>query len=98
MTLSDKRLAPLQELIAEAAARGPIAIRWTIARKIAVVEAIRVSRLSRDGALTVFGLSDEELRSWEARHLAYGAKGLQATCFQDYRVQPAADRPIGTAG
>jgi len=52
MTLSDKRLAPLQELIAETAARGPAAIRWTIARKIAVVEAIRVSRLSRDGLCT----------------------------------------------
>jgi hypothetical protein len=65
---------------------------------MAVVEAIRSSRLSRDDALTVFGLSDEELRSWEARCLAYGAKGLRATRFQDYRVQPAADPPIGTAG
>ena len=97
MTLSDKRLAPLQELIAEAA-RDPIAIRWTSARKMVVVEAICSSRLSRDDALTVFGLSDEELRSWEARCLAYGAKGLRATRFQDYRVQPAADHSIDTTG
>jgi Protein of unknown function (DUF1153) len=96
--LSNAWLATLPELIAEAAARGPAAIRWTAFRKELVVKAIHSRQLSHDVALTVFGLSDEELRSWEARYLAYGARGLKATRIQDYRAPAATDLPIGVAG
>jgi hypothetical protein len=87
MTSSDEWLASLPEMIAEAVARGPTAVRWTIARKMTVIEAIRFGRLSRSRALTVFGLSDEELRSWEGRYLADGVRGLKATRIQHYRRQ-----------
>ena len=96
--MSNAWLETLPELIAEAAARGPAAIRWTAFRKELVVKAIHSRQLSHDVAFTVFGLGDEELRSWEARYLAHGAKGLKATRIQLYGAPAAADRPIGAAG
>ena len=52
-------------------------IRWTAARKAAVVKAIGSGVLPRADALDRYALSDDELTSWEARHATRGLSALK---------------------
>jgi hypothetical protein len=51
--------------------------RWTAQRKAAVVFAVRLGSLSREGALQAYSISEEELATWEDRFEVDGLGGLQ---------------------
>lgn len=52
-------------------------VRWTAARKAAVVKAIGSGDLPRAEALNRYGLTEDELTSWEARHATRGLNALK---------------------
>lgn len=65
-------------------------LRWVASRKESVVLAVRHGLLSRKSALERYGLSDEELDSWDSALNSYGSRALKATQVQNYR-QPRGD-------
>lgn len=60
--------------------------RWVVRRKAAVLAAIRGGDLTIEEACRRYGLSEEELLSWQRAFDAYGLPGLRATRLQTYRV------------
>lgn len=56
--------------------------RWVASRKRIVVEAISSGLIARSTALERYGLSDEELSTWENDFAAHGADGLKVTLQQ----------------
>lgn len=59
--------------------------RWVVRRKAAVLAAIRGGDLTIEEACRHYGLSEEELLSWQRAFDAYGLPGLRATRLQSYR-------------
>lgn len=59
--------------------------RWVASRKAAVVRAVESELISRDEALKIYGLSDEELDSWHLAVEQHGESALKATTVQRYR-------------
>lgn len=59
--------------------------RWVTRRKAEVVAAVTGGLLSRDEALSRYGLSEEEYVAWERLYREHGHKGLRATRIQKYR-------------
>lgn len=59
--------------------------RWVASRKAAVVRAVTHGLLSRDEALELYDLSEEELDAWCAAVARYGETALRATAAQRYR-------------
>ena len=59
--------------------------RWTVARKAAVVLAVRRGVLTLDEARRRYMLSPEEFAAWERAIDRHGIYGLRATRFQVYR-------------
>ena len=53
--------------------------RWITHRKAEVVAAIRRGLISREEACIRYGISSEELLSWEERLEQHGMRGLRAT-------------------
>ncbi len=64
----------------------PDTVRWVKSRKAAVVRAIRDGRLTRESACQMYGLSLEEVESWERLALRYGDNALKATAIKRYRA------------
>ena len=64
--------------------------RWVASRKAAIVRAVAVGLLSREKALETYGLTEEELQSWEEAILRHGEAALRTTALQKYR-QPEVD-------
>jgi hypothetical protein len=70
----------------------PGVTRWTPQRKLDVVKAIEDGRLNREIAINAYGLSEEELASWE-RLADIGSipqhryKALRTTRLQIYRTR-----------
>jgi len=60
--------------------------RWTMYRKAAVLEALRSGALTVAEAAERYGLSVEELRSWERDFERYGVHGLRTTRVRIYRA------------
>ena len=56
--------------------------RWVTRRKAEVIAAIRGGLITRDEVCTRYGISDEELRSWEGLFDQHGMRGLKATLLQ----------------
>lgn len=56
--------------------------RWVASRKAAVVRAVEAGLVSREGALETWGLSDEELASWEGAVRVHGVAALRATALR----------------
>jgi len=74
--------------------------RWVVRRKAEVVAGVRAGLLTVEAALRRYGLSEDELQSWE-RHLdKFGTKGLRVTRTQHYRAaDPGAQAPpVSQAG
>jgi hypothetical protein len=67
--------------------------RWTIRRKAALLEAVRSGMLSLEKASQRYGLSLEELGTWERDFDRYGVYGLRATRLQIYRLVGSNSRP-----
>lgn len=64
----------------------PDTVRWVKSRKAAVVRAIRDGRLTRESACQMYGLSLEEVESWERLASRYGDNALKATAIKRYRA------------
>lgn len=82
-TLSDGSVLTLADL-------PPPDTRWVASRKAAVVGAVAHGLVTRDEALRRYGLTQEELASWEAAVDLHGTKALKVTALQKYR-QPKVD-------
>lgn len=63
----------------------PDTVRWVKSRKAAVVRAIREGSLTRESACAMYGLSIEEVASWERLASRYGDNALKATAIKRYR-------------
>lgn len=63
----------------------PNTVRWVKSRKAAVVHAVQEGRISREDACRRYGLSAEELQSWEDLVLKFGDNALKATAIKLYR-------------
>ena len=59
--------------------------RWSMQRKAKVVVGVRTGLLTVEDACQRYGLSVEELASWQRLIDKYGVRGLKATKVQDYR-------------
>jgi len=59
--------------------------RWVASRKAAIVKAVTYGLLARDAALEDYGLSDDELTSWEEAVGSHGEAALRTTALQRYR-------------
>lgn len=59
--------------------------RWVASRKAAVVRAVAAGLVTRDWAIGTYGLSEDEMASWEAAVRQYGEEALKATRVQRYR-------------
>ncbi len=76
-------------------------VRWVPRRKVQVVCAVRGGVISRQEACDRYGLSDEELFSWERLLDDHGLRALHATKTQHYRQAATSadeDAPSSTAG
>ncbi len=62
-------------------------VRWVARRKADVVAAVRGGLLSVDQACARYGLSEEELTSWQDLVDAYGLQGLRTTKANHYRAK-----------
>jgi transposase-like protein len=75
--------------------------RWVPRRKAQVVCAVRGGVISRQEACDRYGISDEELFSWESLLGDHGLRALHVTKTQRYRQAANSvdqDAPSSTAG
>lgn len=63
----------------------PRRTRWVASRKAIVVNAVRHRLITRDDALTRYGLTGEELDSWCDAVDRHGIGALRVTALQKYR-------------
>ena len=66
---------------------------WTVRRKAAVVEAVRIGMISVQEACLRYGLTIEEFLSWQRTIEQHGIPGLRATRVGIYR-----DKGLGKGG
>ncbi|CUH62484.1 hypothetical protein TG4357_00134 [Thalassovita gelatinovora] len=59
--------------------------RWVASRKAAVVRGVLYGLISKDDAMSRYGLSDEEFREWTLAMSTYGEHALKATTLKRYR-------------
>ena len=59
--------------------------RWVASRKAAVVRGVLYGLIPQGEALKMYGLSDEEFRSWIAAVADHGEDALKTTRLKDYR-------------
>jgi len=82
-----KRLCPIARHLRRMAIElpPPNTKRWTVRRKAAVVEAVRIGMISLLEACLSYGLSVEEFLSWQRAVEQHGIHGLRVTRLQIYR-------------
>ena len=59
--------------------------RWTVRRKVTVVEAVRGGLMPIDEACGLYSISVDEFLAWERDLDRYGVPGLRTTRYQIYR-------------
>ncbi len=59
--------------------------RWVASRKAQVVKAVACGLITLNQAKRLYGLSDEEYKSWENAVRVHGPDALKATALQRYR-------------
>ena len=59
--------------------------RWVASRKAAVVRGVLYGLIPQAEALKIYGLSEEEFRSWIAAVADHGEDALKATRLKNYR-------------
>lgn len=59
--------------------------RWVASRKAAVVRGVVYGLISKDEALTRYGLSEDEFMEWVRAVSTHGEGGLKTTMLQKYR-------------
>ena len=60
--------------------------RWTVRRKVAVIEAVRGGWVPVEEVCRLYMLSVDELLAWERDIDRFGVHGLRSTRYQIYRV------------
>ncbi|MFY0691529.1 MAG: DUF1153 domain-containing protein [Paracoccaceae bacterium] len=60
--------------------------RWVASRKATVVRAVDHGLLSPEEACEMYGLSEEELESWQKAVSMHGINALKTTSLQNYRL------------
>ena len=60
-------------------------VRWVASRKAAVVKAVACGLITRETALKMYDLSEEEFAGWETAVTRHGEAALRATALQRYR-------------
>lgn len=63
----------------------PDTLRWVASRKAAVVRAVSGGLITREQALEIYGLSDDEFTEWESAVALHGEAALRATALKRYR-------------
>ena len=63
----------------------PATRRWVASRKASVVRAIDHELITREDALKLYELSEEELDAWHVAVERHGETALKATTIQRYR-------------
>lgn len=69
-------------------------VRWTAARKAAIVQAIAKGRIDAIDALRNYSMSAEELGLWQCAHHERGAEGLKVTKIVEHRRSDRAEGRI----
>ena len=59
--------------------------RWVASRKATVVRAIMAGLITKDKAMAMYDLSEEELESWTRAISMHGEAALRTTRIQTYR-------------
>ena len=60
--------------------------RWTVRRKVAVIEAVRGGWVPVEEVCRLYMLSVDELLAWERDIDRFGVHGLRSTRYQIYRA------------
>ena len=60
-------------------------MRWVASRKAAVVRGVAYGLISKDEALELYRLSEEEFAEWVTAVSLHGVDALKATSVQRYR-------------
>lgn len=81
----DSVIGPLGEELSKADLPPPQTSRWVVRRKAQVVAAVNGGLLSVREACDRYGLTLEELASWQRAIDREGMPGLRATRVQHYR-------------
>lgn len=63
----------------------PPQTRWVASRKAAVVDAVHYGLLSRDEAISRYGLTVEEFDAWTDGFRRHGRNALKVTQLQKFR-------------
>lgn len=91
VTIEDGRILSVADL-------PDVDTRWVASRKQTVVLAVSHGLISRDEALSRYGLSAEEFDGWCRANNAHGKTALRVTSLQKYRrpqVHTAPESRIG---
>jgi len=64
---------------------APDTRRWVASRKAAVITAVHAGLITRDAALEMYALSDDEFSEWEDAVRQHGVDALKTTALQRYR-------------
>ena len=59
--------------------------RWVASRKEAVVNAVLHGLVTRDAAMEMYALSEDEFTEWETAVRTHGRDALKTTAIQRYR-------------
>tara|TARA_R110002051_G_scaffold57104_9_gene105874 strand:- start:11349 stop:11627 length:279 start_codon:yes stop_codon:yes gene_type:complete len=59
--------------------------RWVASRKALVVQAVNGGLITRDAAMEMYALSDDEFSEWETAIEQHGLGALRATALKRYR-------------
>jgi hypothetical protein len=79
VTLPDGRIMTRADL------PPPDTRRWVASRKAAVIRAVTAGLISREQALDMYGLSEDEFAEWQTAVDHHGEAALRATALQKYR-------------
>jgi len=63
----------------------PGTVRWVASRKLAVVRGVIYGLMSKEDALDLYQLSEEEFQSWVSAMAEHGRDALKATTLKKYR-------------
>jgi hypothetical protein len=63
----------------------PNTLRWVASRKAAVVRGVAAGLIEREEALQLYGLSGDELDSWQNAVETHGEAALKTTSLQKFR-------------
>ena len=78
-------LGPMGERLTPDKLPPPTTRRWVIRRKAEVVCAVKGRLLTREEAITRYGISQDEYEAWERSVERHGMHGLRSTRLQHYR-------------